>query len=62
VHELFSPEKVVAKRVNGNVVTGKDLINFTLAYCEVFKSGKMPKVGTILEVQRNLDRFNKKLL
>jgi len=56
VHELFDPEKVVVKLINGNAVTGEDLINFTLTYCEVFKSGKMPKVGTILEVYKKAVR------
>lgn len=50
VRELFSPEKVVVKEINGNVLTGNDLIIFTLAYCSVFESGELPEVGTILKV------------
>jgi len=60
--EMLCPVKLIVKVVNGKVVNGKDLINFSLSYCNVFESGKMPEVGTILQVLVILRRLTVKKL
>nr|XP_026693465.1 uncharacterized protein LOC113474872 isoform X1 [Ciona intestinalis] len=41
---LFSPDRLVIKRLNGKIVTGEQFIDLAIEYSKILSSGKMPKV------------------
>jgi len=47
VPSLLKPSKLVVKKINGKVITGRDLFDYIKLYFKQFSDGKMPKVESI---------------
>ena len=46
---LLSPENVVVKKIGGNEVRCKELVQFFKAYIEIFKGDEMPEPKSMLQ-------------
>lgn len=46
---LLAPENIVIKKINGNVVKCKELVQFFRAYIEIFKGDEMPEPKSMLK-------------
>jgi atlastin len=46
---LLAPDKVVVKKIGGNEVRCKEIVNFFKAYIEVFKGDEMPEPKSMLQ-------------
>ncbi len=48
VPRLLSPEKIVVKRISGNEVRCKELVQFFRAYVDIFRGDEMPKPMSVM--------------
>ncbi|KAI1306718.1 Atlastin-2 [Halotydeus destructor] len=52
---LFSPTNIVTKKVNGQEVTGRQLLEYFKAYIKVFTADEFPKATTIMDATAHAD-------
>ncbi|XP_078494622.1 uncharacterized protein LOC100182508 isoform X2 [Ciona intestinalis] len=54
---LFSPDRLVIKRLNGKVITGEQFINLAIEYSKILSSGIMPKVEALHVASKKVECF-----
>lgn len=50
VPSLFAPEKLITKKINGQKVRARDLIQYLQTYIDLFNGNTLPEPKTVLEV------------
>lgn len=54
VPSLFAPENLIAKKINGQKVRARDLIQYLQTYIDIFNGDTLPEPTTVLRVFLNL--------
>jgi len=60
VKDTLSPERLVIKKVNGENITCKDLLNYFEAYTKIYQSNEIPEPRTALEATAEANNINVK--
>lgn len=47
---LLAPENVVLKRINGQKVKGRDLVQYFKSYMQIYKGNELPEPKSMLVV------------
>jgi len=50
VPDLLASNNLVVKEIGGEKIKGRDLINYFVAYMNLFKEGKIPEVKSMVQV------------
>lgn len=50
VPSLFRPENLIVKKINGEKVRARDLLQYLQSYIDIFKGGTLPETPILIEV------------
>lgn len=55
---LLAPENVVLKRINGQKVKARDLVQYFKSYMQIYKGNELPEPKSMLVVIASFDHKN----
>lgn len=55
---LLAPENLIVKKINGQVVKARDLVQYFISYLNIFKSDDMPEPKTMLRATAEANNLN----